>query len=152
MLPTKFFDKWLLYRFLNVFAQKFTKTIVILTLKISEPGFSFRLKFKSQAAATPVLLATIPTEYLKRENFYWNNLMEAQPSDEALDPVLAYRLWEISESILIERTSSFDTFLCNGDRFSSFTKIMTPASSKSASFDYNSGEIPSNLSSNSSTN
>ena len=41
------------------------------------------------------------------------------------DSVLAYRLWEISESILIDRTQDFDTLLANGDSFSSLTKVVS---------------------------
>ena len=50
-------------------------------------------------------------------------MAECSPSVEATDSVLAYRLWEISESILIDRTSEFDDFLSKGDEFSSFTKL-----------------------------
>ncbi len=44
-------------------------------------------------------------------------------SKEIQNSVLAYRLWEISESFLIDSTSSFDTLLANGDDFSSYIKI-----------------------------
>ncbi len=45
------------------------------------------------------------------------------PSLDAQDCVLAYRLWEISECILIEKTKMFDDFLPNGDIFSSYREI-----------------------------
>lgn len=41
------------------------------------------------------------------------------------DSVLAYRLWEISESLLIERIKGFDTLLSEGDSFSSLTEIVS---------------------------
>ncbi|RNA38788.1 WW domain-containing oxidoreductase, partial [Brachionus plicatilis] len=93
LLPTKLYWNWTPYRILNLFTNKFSKT-------------------SEQAAAIPVLLATVERDYFqKKENFYWNSLTECNPSDEANDSVLAYRLWEISESILIKNTSSFDDFL-----------------------------------------
>ena len=39
----------------------------------------------------------------------------------AKDAVLAYRIWEISENILIDRTQTFDDFLAIGDKLSSYT-------------------------------
>jgi hypothetical protein len=113
MLPTKLFQNWMLYRVLGIFSTKFTKTI-------------------SQAAATPVYLATARNDYLARDKVYWNNLCETDPSDESLDSVLAYRLWEISESMLIDLTSSFDVYLRVGDKFSSISKIDTPHSTASS--------------------
>jgi hypothetical protein len=114
MLPTKLFSSWMLYKFLGVVSEKFSKSI-------------------GQAAATPILLATCETTFLNREKFYWNNMSECEPSDEALDPVLAYRLWEISENLLIEKTNHFDSFLRVGDQFSSITRIDTPSNSSSNS-------------------
>jgi hypothetical protein len=77
-------------------------------------------KLKQQAAATPIFLATIKSRFLKKETFYYQNFLECDASNEAQDSVLAYRLWEISESILIDRTSSFDDTLSVGDQFSSY--------------------------------
>jgi hypothetical protein len=77
--------------------------------------------FKQQAAATPVFLATVKSKFLKKDPFYYQNFLECDASNEAQDPVLAYRIWEISESILIDRTSSFDDTLSVGDQFSSYT-------------------------------
>jgi hypothetical protein len=107
MLPTRFFEKWTLYRFLGVFSSKFSRTI-------------------AQAAATPVYLATARNDCLDREKVYWNTLVETEPSEEALDSVLAYRLWEISESLLIDLTGKFDSYLRTGDKFSSVSQIDTP--------------------------
>lgn len=76
---------------------------------------------KQQAAATPVFLATVKSKFLKKDSFYYQNFSDCDASNEAQDPVLAYRLWEISESILIDRTSSFDDTLSVGDQFSSYT-------------------------------
>jgi len=94
----------------------------------------FLSKQKQQAAATPVFLATIKSRFLKKETFYYQNFLECDASNEAQDPVLAYRLWEISESILIERTSSFDDTLSVGDQFSSYvTSFKTDADTRRTS-------------------
>ena len=58
---------------------------------------------------------------ISRDCFYWNGFNECDPTPEANDSVLAYRLWEISENILIDRTNLFDDFLAVGDKFSSYT-------------------------------
>ena len=68
---------------------------------------------------------------LAKDCFYYNNLAECSASAEANDGVLAYRLWEISERILIERTAEFDDFISNGDQFSSLTKSSVPSTSAS---------------------
>ena len=47
-------------------------------------------------------------------------------SEDANDQILSYRLWEISESILISKTKSFDNTLLSGDRFSSVTSLSLP--------------------------
>lgn len=73
------------------------------------------------------------SNYFKKDAFYYNCLAECNPSVEACDSVLAYRLWEISESMLIERTSSFDLTLSNGDEFSSYTRIDSPLTPRSQS-------------------
>jgi hypothetical protein len=72
-----------------------------------------------QGAAVPVYLGT--ESKLSRDCFYWNNFSECNPSAMAKDAVLAYRIWEISENILIDRTSTFDNFLAIGDKLSSYT-------------------------------
>ena len=105
MLPTELFKEWGLYKYLSIFSGKFTKTL-------------------KQAASAPIILATAQNSFFKREQFYYSNFAEGEtPAEEALDPVLAYRLWEISESILIECTSSFDSYLRVGDHFSSLNII-----------------------------
>lgn len=87
------------------------------------------------------MLATIELDYFASKQassaFYWNGLGPCEASLEAADAVLAYRLWEISEALLIERTLAFDTYLQRGDKFSSYTKNDdTPESlSKSSSID-----------------
>ena len=58
-------------------------------------------------------------------------MSECNGSAEANDSVLAYRLWEISERLLIERTAEFDDFISNGDQFSSLTKSNVPSTSAS---------------------
>ena len=65
-------------------------------------------------------LATANSADIPKDVFYFNNLAECSAS---IDDVLAYRLWEISESILIDRVGSFDDYLSIGDQFSSYTKI-----------------------------
>jgi hypothetical protein len=113
MLPTKLFQNWMLYRVLGIFSPKFSKSI-------------------AQAAATPVYLATARSECFARDKVYWNNLCETDPSDESLDAVLAFRVWEISESLLIDITTPFDAYLRVGDKFSSISKIDTPNSTPSS--------------------
>lgn len=87
------------------------------------------------------MLATIEWEYFANKQtmsaFYWNSLSPCEVSNEANDAVLAYRLWEISEAMLIDRTNSFDTYLQIGDEFSSYVRSEdTPDSlSKSSSID-----------------
>ncbi|CAF0728362.1 unnamed protein product [Brachionus calyciflorus] len=106
MLPSKLFWNWLPFRCLSLVTEKFSKSL-------------------AQAAACPVMLATENFEYFKndkKDSFYWNSSAECNPSEEACDSVLAYRLWEISEAMLIEHTSSFDDYLSQGDQFSSYTK------------------------------
>lgn len=84
---------------------------------------------KSQAAAGAVLLGTVDNSYFKNEeSFYWNGLYECEASEEAQDSVLAYRLWEISEALLIDRTTAFDSYLSAGDELSSYTKPDTLSS------------------------
>ena len=78
---------------------------------------------QKQAAANPVFLATYDQRHFVDKSIYWNGLAECTPSVEANDTVLAYRLWEISENILINRTNEFDDFLSQGDAYSSFTKL-----------------------------
>jgi len=78
---------------------------------------------KEIAAATPVFLATENRKNLNKYGHYWTNFNENMKSKEIQNSVLAYRLWEISESFLIDSTSSFDTLLANGDDFSSYIKI-----------------------------
>ena len=68
-------------------------------------------------------MATLGRDQLSDYCYYWNNLVESSGSEESQDSVLAYRLWEISESILIDTTSSFDNLLATGDQLSSFRKI-----------------------------
>ena len=71
---------------------------------------------------------------MKKDSFYYQNFAECDASNEAQDAVLAYRLWEISESLLIDRTNSFDSYLMYGDQFSSYTKeVETKATLKSTS-------------------
>ena len=53
-------------------------------------------------------------------------MTECNGSQEANDSILAYRVWEISESILIDRTAEFDDLLSIGDKFSSYTKDLPP--------------------------
>lgn len=76
-----------------------------------------------KGAALPVYLGT--ENKLNRDCFYWNNFAECNPSAEAKDGVLAYRIWEISENILIDRTRLFDEFLAIGDKLSSYTMTET---------------------------
>ena len=78
---------------------------------------------KQQAAATPVFCAVDRNLDLMEGGLYWNNVSQCPPSVDAQDSVLAYRLWEISESLLIEKTEGFDTFFGDGDRFSSLTAL-----------------------------
>ena len=78
----------------------------------------------------PIFCAT--STDLSKDCFYYNNMSECNGSAEANDSVLAYRLWEMSERLLIERTSEFDDFIGNGDQFSSLTKSSV-VSSASAS-------------------
>ena len=61
------------------------------------------------------------TNKLNRDCFYWNGFNECETTTEAKDSVLAYRLWEISENILIDRTHMFCDFLAVGDKLSSYT-------------------------------
>lgn len=42
--------------------------------------------------------------------------------------MLAYRIWEIAENILIDRTQTFDQLLSNGDHLSSYTLTETSKS------------------------
>lgn len=88
------------------------------------------------------MLATVEWDYFANEHmssaFYWNGLNPCEVSLEANDAVLAYRLWEISEALLIDRTNSFDNYLQTGDEFSSYIKNQdTPPDSlsKSSSID-----------------
>ena len=91
---------------------------------------------KEHAAATPVYLGTEKVENLNKHCHYWMNFNENMNSKEIQNSVLAYRIWEISESVLISRTSTFDTLLANGDDFSSFTKISnSPYNSETETMD-----------------
>lgn len=93
---------------------------------------------KAQAAASPIMLATVEREYFGNAStssaFYWNGLNPCDVSVEANDAVLAYRLWEISEALLIDRTGSFDSYLHTGDEFSSYLARTnsSPSSSSNA--------------------
>ena len=114
---------------------------------LNEVIFNECVCLKAQAAASPILLATIEPTYFDSKQcspstFYWNGLVPCEVSDEANDSVLAYRLWEISEALLIDRTSSFDSYLHQGDLFSSLSKaIDTPESlSQSSSIEQVNGE------------
>jgi NAD(P)-dependent dehydrogenase (short-subunit alcohol dehydrogenase family) len=104
MLQTNLFTKYSSFRLLNTFTKYFVKSI-------------------EQAAATPVYLATVDSSKLKAECFYYINFTECLGSRNSYDHVLAYRLWETSESMLIENTKSFDNYLAIGDEFSSFTIV-----------------------------
>lgn len=106
MLPTKFFQKWSVIFCLNILAKYFSKKI-------------------ENAAATPIYLATEKIEYINKRCHYYINFCENMSAQQIQDSVLAYRLWEISESILIDRTQDFDTLLANGDSFSSLTKVVS---------------------------
>ena len=81
------------------------------------------MKSMAQASATPVFCATSRDLNNIEGGSYWNNMTQCKPSDDAHDPILSYRLWEISESILINKTKSFDNTLLSGDRFSSVTSL-----------------------------
>lgn len=111
MLPTSLFHKWAPIRCLSLITGKLAKSL-------------------SQAAAMPVYVAT--SSDLSRDCFYYNNMSECSGSPEANDSVLAYRLWEISERLLIERTSEFDDFISNGDQFSSLTKSSAVSSTSTS--------------------
>ena len=91
---------------------------------------------KEQAAAAPIYLATIDKISLSKESFYWNGLTEGTASPDANSAVLAYRLWEISETILAERTSAYDTFFDKKDQFSSIFEREKDDDDKSTSSIY----------------
>lgn len=112
LLPTKLFQSWTTVRFLSLLTNRFSKSL-------------------EQAAAAPIYIGT--TSKLSRDCFYWNGFSECNASLEANDSVLAYRVWEIAESLLIDRTQSFDNFLAVGDKLSSYTLIETDKSVSSNS-------------------
>jgi hypothetical protein len=84
------------------------------------------MKSMPQAAATPVFCAVSKDLNNIEGGVYWNNLTQCKTSEDANDQILSYRLWEISESILISKTKSFDNTLLSGDRFSSVTSLSLP--------------------------
>ncbi len=51
----------------------------------------------------------------------YSNIKKKNLIHKAQESVLAYRQWEISESMLIQKTEMFDNYLSNGDQFSSIT-------------------------------
>ena len=115
-----------MFCFFKMLAGKFSKNLVRFLNLIIFLNFIFETKSnQEQAAATPIYLATLGRDQLSDYCYYWNNLVEGSGSEESQDSVLAYRLWEISESILIDTTSSFDYLLATGDQLSSFRKIDT---------------------------
>jgi hypothetical protein len=63
---------------------------------------------------------------LTKTSHYWIRFNENLITGQCQDAVLAYRLWEISERILIQSTGSFDSLLTEGDIFSSYTAISAP--------------------------
>lgn len=81
---------------------------------------------KQQAAATPIFCAVSRDLDNVDGGIYWNSLYPCKPSIEAQDTVLAYRIWEISEALLINKTQSFDNLLSTGDKFSSVTALTMP--------------------------
>eukprot|EP00951_Prasinocladus_malaysianus_P038133 scaffold416137_cov43-Prasinocladus_malaysianus.AAC.1 len=59
------------------------------------------LKTISEGAATSVWLAAAPSDELG-EHLYFTNCRPLEPSEAALDPGEAKRLWEASEKMLLE--------------------------------------------------
>lgn len=58
---------------------------------------------QQQAASTTVFCATAP-ELEGVTGSYFNNCFRCQPSNAALDPALAARLWTLSQDMIAEAT------------------------------------------------
>ncbi|XP_011640819.1 WW domain-containing oxidoreductase isoform X1 [Pogonomyrmex barbatus] len=82
MVSTSLSRHWWLYRLLFALVRPFTKSL-------------------QQAASTTIFCATAP-ELEGVTGSYFNNCCRCQPSNAALDPVLATRLWILSQNMITD--------------------------------------------------
>ncbi|XP_067216413.1 WW domain-containing oxidoreductase isoform X2 [Linepithema humile] len=82
LVSTSLSRHWWLYRLLFALVRPFTKSL-------------------QQAASTTIFCATAP-ELEGVTGGYFNNCYRCQPSNAALDPALAERLWTISQSMIFQ--------------------------------------------------
>lgn len=108
-LSTNLFRKWSVFCCLNFCLNRFSRKL-------------------ENATAIPIYLATEKARHLNKSCHYWISFNDNLSSGSCGDNILAYRLWEISERILIQTTGQFDSLLAEGDMFSSYTALSAPES------------------------
>ena len=69
----------------------------------------FYLYFQAQAAATTIYCAAAP-ELEDVGGYYFNNCLAVEPCDQAKDPDVAKKLWELSER-LVKTGGKFDDLI-----------------------------------------
>ena len=126
LLNTNLYKKLLPIRAVIKIASFFTKNMVIIFwISFINICLNKKIAQQQQAAATPIYCAVAAPEKSKVQEP--GAVYKCVTSAEAQDAILAYRLWEISESVLIKKTQSFDNYLSNGDKFSSISSLSMPS-------------------------
>ncbi|XP_012274612.1 WW domain-containing oxidoreductase isoform X2 [Orussus abietinus] len=80
--------------------SKYRKCNITLRVEISAVYEKIQFISQEQAASTSVFCATAP-ELEGATGVYFNNCYRCEPSNAALDPTLATRLWNVSQEMII---------------------------------------------------